>query len=187
VFFIKNTQIQNLVKIRQVGAELFHEDGDMAKLIVAFNNSEKGPQKCSSIFRLELSSPKLVHKTVLPTIFPLREMSHKNNSPYPEAPARMETNTVQLLITLNANWPKEHKQSVSNVPEITPVLPIAGQKYPSYFEGYLEFFTMFQNFYLEITRYVAQPLMKSRWSVVGQHWISHCHKASHDNWIYGIF
>jgi len=28
VRFIKNTQIQNLVKIRQVGAELFHEDGE---------------------------------------------------------------------------------------------------------------------------------------------------------------
>jgi hypothetical protein len=77
-------------------------------------------------------------------------------------------------------------QSVSNAPEITPVLPIAGQKYLPYFEGYLEFFRVFQNFYLKITRSVTQPLMKSRRSVAGQHWSSHCHKAPHDNWISGL-
>ena len=38
--FWKNTQISNFVKIRPVGAELFHADGrtDTTKLIVAFRN-----------------------------------------------------------------------------------------------------------------------------------------------------
>jgi len=38
--FSKNYQISNLMKIRPVGAELFHVDGraDMTKLIVAFRN-----------------------------------------------------------------------------------------------------------------------------------------------------
>ena len=36
--FLKNTQISNFMKIRPVGAELFHADGqaDVTKLIVAF-------------------------------------------------------------------------------------------------------------------------------------------------------
>jgi len=36
----KNTKISNFMKIRPVGAELFHADGqtDMTKLIVAFRN-----------------------------------------------------------------------------------------------------------------------------------------------------
>jgi hypothetical protein len=44
--FSKNTQIQNFMKIRPVGAELFHADGrtDMTKLIVAFRNFAKGPK-----------------------------------------------------------------------------------------------------------------------------------------------
>ena len=38
--FSKNTEISNLIKIRPVGAELFHADGqtDMTKLTVAFGN-----------------------------------------------------------------------------------------------------------------------------------------------------
>jgi hypothetical protein len=40
---------------------------------------------------------------------------------------------------------------------MTPVLPIAGQKFPRYFDGYLEFFAVFQNFYLFIPRFLAKP------------------------------
>jgi len=54
-----------------MGAVLFHEDGertdgqtDMTKLTVAFHNFEKGPQKYSYIFPLELSRPKLVHNCI---------------------------------------------------------------------------------------------------------------------------
>jgi hypothetical protein len=38
--FSKNAQISNLMKIHQVGSELFHVDGrtDMTKLSVAFRN-----------------------------------------------------------------------------------------------------------------------------------------------------
>jgi hypothetical protein len=38
--FTKNTQISNFIKIRPVGAELFHADGrtDMTKLMVAFRD-----------------------------------------------------------------------------------------------------------------------------------------------------
>ena len=43
--FSKNTQISNLMKIRPVGAELFHGDGetDMAKLIIACRNFANCP------------------------------------------------------------------------------------------------------------------------------------------------
>jgi hypothetical protein len=43
--FSKNTQISNFMKIRPVGAELFHADGqtDMVKLLVAFRNFAKAP------------------------------------------------------------------------------------------------------------------------------------------------
>jgi len=45
----ENTQISNFVKMRPVGAELFHEgrtDGqtDMTKLVVAFGNSAQAPR-----------------------------------------------------------------------------------------------------------------------------------------------
>ena len=42
-WFSKNTQISNFIKIRPVGAELFHTDGqtDMTKLTVAFRNFAK--------------------------------------------------------------------------------------------------------------------------------------------------
>jgi hypothetical protein len=38
--FSKNTQMSNFMKIRPVGAELYHQDGhtDMTKLIVAYRN-----------------------------------------------------------------------------------------------------------------------------------------------------
>ena len=42
----KNIKIQNFMKIRQVGAELFHADGqtDITKLAVAFRNFAKRPK-----------------------------------------------------------------------------------------------------------------------------------------------
>jgi len=45
--FLRVTQISNFMKIRPVGAELFHVDGrtDTTKLIVAFGNFAKAPSK----------------------------------------------------------------------------------------------------------------------------------------------
>jgi len=42
----RKTQVLNFVKIRAVGAELFHADGqtDTTKLIVAFRNFAKAPK-----------------------------------------------------------------------------------------------------------------------------------------------
>jgi hypothetical protein len=44
--FSKNTQISDFTKIRLVGAELFHVDGqrDMAKLMVAFRSFANAPK-----------------------------------------------------------------------------------------------------------------------------------------------
>jgi hypothetical protein len=44
--FSKITQLSNFMKIRPVGAKLFHEDGrtDMMKLIVAFRNFANAPK-----------------------------------------------------------------------------------------------------------------------------------------------
>ena len=48
--FSKNTQISNFVKIQQLGAGSFHEDGrtdrqtDITKLIVAFRNFVNAPK-----------------------------------------------------------------------------------------------------------------------------------------------
>jgi hypothetical protein len=44
--FSKNTQMSNFMKIRPVGAELFHADGrtDMKKLIVVFRNFANAPK-----------------------------------------------------------------------------------------------------------------------------------------------
>jgi hypothetical protein len=49
------------MKIRPVGAELFHADGrtDRTKLIVAFGNSAKAPNKLSAF--IEQSSEMLCH------------------------------------------------------------------------------------------------------------------------------
>jgi hypothetical protein len=49
-------------------------------------------------------------------------------------------------------------------------LPTAGQKFPQYFEGYLEFFAVFPNFYLFIPRFLAERLMMFRGTLVGKHW-----------------
>jgi hypothetical protein len=42
----ENPQISNAMKIRPMGAELFHEDGqtDISKLIVAFRNFANAPK-----------------------------------------------------------------------------------------------------------------------------------------------
>ena len=44
-------QISNLIKIRPVGAELFHADGrtNMTKLIVTFHNLAKAPKNALPI------------------------------------------------------------------------------------------------------------------------------------------
>ena len=44
--FSKNLQISNFMKIRPVGAELFHADGrtDMTKLIAPFRNFANAPK-----------------------------------------------------------------------------------------------------------------------------------------------
>jgi hypothetical protein len=44
--FSQNTEISNFMKIRPVGAELFHENGraNMTKLIVAFRNFANAPE-----------------------------------------------------------------------------------------------------------------------------------------------
>ena len=46
--------------------------------------------------------------------------------------------------------------------EITPVLPIGGQKFPRYFEGYLKFFAVFKDFYVFIPRFLAESPMTFR-------------------------
>jgi len=49
--FSENTQISNLMKVRSLGAELFHADGwaDMTKAIVAFRSSANGPKVCHDL------------------------------------------------------------------------------------------------------------------------------------------
>jgi len=49
--FSKNTQISNLMKVRPLGAELFHADGqtDMTKLIVACHSFANCPKEHSDI------------------------------------------------------------------------------------------------------------------------------------------
>ena len=49
--FSKNTEISNLMKVRSVGAELFHADGwtDMTKVIVAFRTSLNAPKVCRDL------------------------------------------------------------------------------------------------------------------------------------------
>ena len=45
--FSKNTQVSNFMKIRPLGAELFHSD--MTKLIVAFSNFANAPRNCRNL------------------------------------------------------------------------------------------------------------------------------------------
>jgi len=49
--FSKNTQIPNLMKIRSVGAEMFHADGqtDVTKLIVAFRTFANAPKNVTLV------------------------------------------------------------------------------------------------------------------------------------------
>jgi hypothetical protein len=42
---------------------------------------------------------------------------------------------------------------------ITPVLPIAGQKFPQYSEGYLENFAVYQDVDVFIARFIVKPLL----------------------------
>jgi len=51
---VKKTEISNFMKIRPVGAKLFHADGrtDMTKLITVFRNSANAPEDnsgCTSV------------------------------------------------------------------------------------------------------------------------------------------
>jgi len=50
---------------------------------------------------------------------------------------------------------------------ITAVLLIDGQKFPQYFEVHLEFFAVFQNFYLFIPRLFVEPPTMFCGTVVG--------------------
>jgi len=55
--FSKNTHISNFVKIRPVGAEMFHADKgktqtDMTKLIVTFRNFANMPKNDSSLLEV---------------------------------------------------------------------------------------------------------------------------------------
>jgi hypothetical protein len=63
--FSKNTQISNFIKIRPVGAELFHADGgtDMTKLTVAFRNFAHAPISVK-LSRYTPSSPREVGTSV---------------------------------------------------------------------------------------------------------------------------
>jgi hypothetical protein len=58
IFSKKKHQISNFIKIRLVGAELFHADGraDMTKLIVTFRNSANAPVTWGELD--ELKNPK---------------------------------------------------------------------------------------------------------------------------------
>jgi len=69
--FLENTEISNFMKIRPVGAELFHADGrtnrrtGMAKLIVVFRNFANAPKtylfyiRTKCVPRSEHSTPRL--------------------------------------------------------------------------------------------------------------------------------
>lgn len=54
--------------------------------------------------------------------------------------------------------------------EITPVLPIAGQKFLQYFVGHLEFFAVFQKFYLFIPRFLTETLTMLSGTLAGTQW-----------------
>jgi len=44
--------------------------------------------------------------------------------------------------------------------EINPLLPNGGQKLPRYFKGYLEFFMVYQNGYVSIPQFLAEPWLE---------------------------
>jgi hypothetical protein len=62
------------------------------------------------------------------------------------------------------------KQSQYYRKEITPVLPIAGQKFLQYFAGHLEFFAVFQKFYLFIPRFLTETLTMLSGTLAGTQW-----------------
>jgi hypothetical protein len=53
--------------------------------------------------------------------------------------------------------------------DITPVLPIAGQKFPRYFEGYLEVFAVCKDVYVFIPRFLVEPPKTFCGTLVGKH------------------
>ena len=79
--FWKNSQILSLLKVRPVGAELFHADGqtDMTKLIVAFRNFANAPKN-------EFCSLELIRRG--PAILNVKVISNNRLcvSPYPKFP-----------------------------------------------------------------------------------------------------
>jgi hypothetical protein len=68
--FKKKTQISNFMKIRPVGAELFHADGrtDMTMLIVAFRDFPQAPKKCMSRGGFETAIPVFGVSKILRTL-----------------------------------------------------------------------------------------------------------------------
>jgi hypothetical protein len=50
--FSKKAQVSHFIKIRVMGAELFHADelSDMTKLIVAFRNFANAPKQLSAVY-----------------------------------------------------------------------------------------------------------------------------------------
>jgi len=54
------------------------------------------------------------------------------------------------------NW-KRKGQIVAH--GFTPLVPVAGRKFPQYSEGYLENFAVFQDVDVFIARFIAKPLL----------------------------
>jgi hypothetical protein len=52
---------------------------------------------------------------------------------------------------------------------IVPLLPIAGQKFPQYLEGYLEFRAVRKNVYLFVSRFVEKSITIFRESLAEKH------------------
>jgi len=55
--------------------------------------------------------------------------------------------------------------------EITPVLPIASQKFPQYFEGHFTFCAVFQNVCIFIPQFIAELLKTPCGTLVEKHGI----------------
>ena len=55
----------------------------------------------------------------------------------------------------------------------TPLVPVAGRKFPQYSEGYLENFAVFQDVDVFIARFIAEPLLifcGTADFLFGKHW-----------------
>ena len=65
-FSIKS-HISSFIKIRPVGAELFHADGlmDMTKLIVAFRNFSNVPKNGTCCFSMKIMVTRTRHRIIL--------------------------------------------------------------------------------------------------------------------------